>query len=61
MSSKTISPEDDFLGEHHVYEPHRAGLPRMRPYFRELWRRKSFAIELSHTEMHAANTERATL
>lgn len=57
MSSQTISPEDEFLGEHHVYEPHRAGLPKMRPYFRELWRRKSFAIELSHTEMHAANTD----
>jgi ABC-type polysaccharide/polyol phosphate export permease len=57
VSSQTISPEDEFLGEHHVYEPHRAGLPKMRPYFRELWKRKSFAIELSHTEMHAANTD----
>jgi len=57
VSSQTISPEDEYLGEHHVYEPHRAGLPKMRPYFRELWRRKSFAFELSHTEMHAANTD----
>lgn len=57
MSSKTISAEDDYLGEHHVYEPHRAGLPQIRPYFRELWRRKSFAFELSRTEMHAANTD----
>lgn len=57
MSSNAISPEDEYLGEHHVYEPHRAGLPKMRPYFRELWRRKSFAFELSHTEMHAANTD----
>lgn len=57
MNSKAVSAEDEFLGEHHVYEPHRAGLPKMRPYFRELWRRKSFAFELSHTEMHAANTD----
>ena len=57
MSSQAISPEDEYLGEHHVYEPHRAGLPKMRPYFRELWRRKAFAFELSHTEMHAANTD----
>jgi len=57
VRSQTISPEDEFLGEHHVYEPHRAGLPKMRPYFRELWRRKSFAFELSRTEMHAANTD----
>jgi ABC-type polysaccharide/polyol phosphate export permease len=57
VSSQAISPEDEYLGEHHVYEPHRAGLPKMRPYFRELWRRKSFAFELSHTEMHAANTD----
>ena len=57
MSSQAISPDDEYLGEHHVYEPHRAGLPKMRPYFRELWRRKAFAFELSHTEMHAANTD----
>lgn len=57
MSTKTISPEDEYLGEHHVYEPHRAGLPRLAPYFRELWRRKAFAFELSRTEMHAANTD----
>lgn len=55
--SKTISRQDDYLGEHHVYEPHRAGLPQLGPYFRELWKRKSFAFELSRTEMHAANTD----
>lgn len=55
--SKTISPQDEYLGEHHVYEPHRNGLPQFGPYFRELWRRKGFAFELAHTEMHAANTD----
>jgi teichoic acid transport system permease protein len=52
-----VSPEDDYLGEHHVYEPHRIGLPKLRPYVRELWRRRSFATELAHTKMDAANTE----
>jgi teichoic acid transport system permease protein len=52
-----VSPEDEYLGQHHVYEPHRIGLPKLRPYVRELWRRRSFATELAHTKMDAANTE----
>ena len=59
MNSKAISAEDEFLGEHHVYEPHRVGLPRMGPYFRELRRRRGFAFELARTQMHAANTDTA--
>lgn len=49
--------EDEYLGERHVYEPHRTGLPPLLPYFRELWRRRGFAFELSRTTMHAANTD----
>jgi len=30
-----------------IYEPHKASLPPLRPYFRELWRRRRFALELS--------------
>jgi len=48
---------DEYLGERHVYEPHRAGLPPVIPYFKELWRRRSFAFELARTQMHAANTD----
>jgi ABC-type polysaccharide/polyol phosphate export permease len=48
---------DDYFGEHHVYEPHRAGLPPIVAYFRELWRRRGFAFELARTQMHAANTD----
>ncbi|NHB85160.1 hypothetical protein G7085_12470 [Tessaracoccus sp. HDW20] len=40
----------------HVYTPHKAGLPRMREYFGDLWRRRDFAMELAHTNMRAANT-----
>ena len=49
--------QDEYLGEHHVYEPHRAGLPPLVPYFRELWRRRGFAFELSRTRCTRANTD----
>ncbi len=42
--------------EFRIYKPHKAGLPRMGEYFAELWRRRDFAIELSHTNMRATNT-----
>ena len=53
----TTAHQDEYLGEHHVYEPHRAGLPPLVPYVRELWRRRGFAFELARTTMHAANTD----
>jgi teichoic acid transport system permease protein len=55
--ARTSAAEDEYLGEHHVYEPHRAGLPPLAPYFREVWRRRGFAFELARTNMHAANTD----
>jgi teichoic acid transport system permease protein len=55
--ARATAAEDEYLGEHHVYEPHRAGLPPLVPYLRELWRRRGFAFELSRTSMHAANTD----
>ena len=48
--------DEDFTSSVHVYEPHRAGLPRLRPYVRELWRRREFAGELSRTTMRSAHT-----
>ncbi len=44
---------DDFSGEYHVYEPHRVGLPPLRPYFRALWARRQFLFELSRTNLRA--------
>jgi teichoic acid transport system permease protein len=49
--------DEDFTSSVHVYEPHRAGLPRFAPYFKELWRRRQFASELSRATMHSANTD----
>ncbi len=45
--------EDEFTSERHVYVPHRVGLPPLRPYIRELWRRREFAFELSRTTLRA--------
>jgi teichoic acid transport system permease protein len=47
--------DDDFIPEVHVYEPHKVGLPPLRPYVRELWRRREFAVELSRTRLRAAH------
>jgi teichoic acid transport system permease protein len=43
--------EDEFTSEHHVYEPHRVGLPPLGSYVRELWRRREFAFELSRANL----------
>ena len=46
-------PEDDFTANYHVYEPYQAGLPPLRPYVREIWRRRQFALQLSKTKLRA--------
>ena len=40
-----------------VYEPHRAGLPAMRPYFRDLWGRLPFAAQFSKSGIKAAHSQ----
>lgn len=59
MTSSTTraTTEPDLDSDVHVYEPHRAGLPPLRPYARELWQRRHFTAELSRSQMRAANTE----
>jgi teichoic acid transport system permease protein len=49
-------PENEFTTTHHVYVPHRGGLPPVGPYVRELWRRREFATELSRSVLRGANT-----
>jgi ABC-type polysaccharide/polyol phosphate export permease len=48
--------DDEFTTSVHVYEPHHQGLPRLRPYIRELLHRRQFVVELSRTNMRAAHT-----
>jgi teichoic acid transport system permease protein len=48
-----LTRDDEFTGTHHVYEPHAAGIPPLRSYVREIWRRRAFALELSRTRLRA--------
>src|SRR3954471_20003822 len=45
--------EDPFTAQRHVYEAYIVGLPPLRPYLREAWRRREFAVELSRTKLRA--------
>jgi teichoic acid transport system permease protein len=51
--------EDEFTGNYHVYEPYTVGLPPMRPYLRELVRRREFALTLSRTKLRAKHFDTA--
>ena len=51
----STAAQDEYLGEHHVYRPHRAGLPPLRRYVTELWRRRAFVRELARAELKAQN------
>jgi teichoic acid transport system permease protein len=43
----------EFGDEHQVYEPHRIGLPPLRSYVQELWRRRQFVFELARMNLRA--------
>ena len=49
-------PENEFTTTHHVYVPHKAGIPPLNNYVTELWRRREFASELSRSNLRSANT-----
>jgi teichoic acid transport system permease protein len=52
-NGKPRPPEDDFTADYHVYEPFQAGLPPLRPYLRQVWKRRQFALQLSKTKLRA--------
>jgi teichoic acid transport system permease protein len=56
VTAPSRESEREFEPVYHHYGPHRAGLPRMLPYIRELWRRRAFAVEMSKAVMRGANT-----
>ncbi len=56
MTAPTRERGTDFEPVYHRYGPHRAGLPPLVPYFRELWHRRGFAAEMSRASMRGANT-----
>ncbi|SDT43381.1 teichoic acid transport system permease protein [Friedmanniella luteola] len=55
MTAPTRDNETEFEPVYHRYGPHRAGLPPLVPYFRELWHRREFAAEMSRATMRSAN------
>ncbi len=52
----SVSPVQEYEPVYHRYEPHRAGLPDLKAYFSELWRRREFAAEMSKSGMRGANS-----
>ena len=56
MTATHKERELDFEPVYHHYGPHRAGLPPVIPYFRELWHRRAFAAEMSKATMRGSNT-----
>lgn len=57
MSTQAVpSAEDSYETDYHLYEPHKAGLPKQGTYWRELWQRREFASEMSKASMRGANS-----
>ncbi len=48
-----LHAQNQWAVETHVYEPHVTGLPPIKEYVREVWRRREFAFELSRTQLRA--------
>jgi len=57
MTAPSRDREMDFEPVYHNYGPHRAGLPPLIPYFRELWNRRSFATEMSKASMRGDHSD----
>jgi teichoic acid transport system permease protein len=53
----TTDPAVDWDADLRVYEPHKAGLPKLRPYFRDLFGRLQFAAEFSKSTIRAAHSQ----
>jgi teichoic acid transport system permease protein len=52
-AARPLAAPDEPAAEPHVYEPHKAGLPPLRPYARDLWQRRQFAFELARSNLRA--------
>lgn len=56
VKAREAGAEAEFNPVYHHFGPHRAGLPRLGTYIRELWHRRTFAAEKSKAEMRSANS-----
>lgn len=52
-SAPAEAPDASALYQH--FSPHRAGLPNLVDYFRQLWRRRQFAAEMSRARLRGRN------
>ncbi|HZG94441.1 MAG TPA: ABC transporter permease [Mycobacteriales bacterium] len=59
LTPRRPAGDDEFVGEVHVYQPHSVGLPNLRVYLRELWRRREFMHEMARTDLRAAHFKTA--
>lgn len=57
-ASEPVDPATPSFADapYHRYEPHKAGLPDLKVYFKDLWRRREFASEMSKAGMRGANS-----
>ena len=55
MTAPARTRSEEFEPVYHQYGPHRAGLPPLIPYFRELWARREFASEMSKATLRGAD------
>ena len=56
IMTAATKPDSGFTTEYQVYEPHKTGIPPLKPYVTELWRRRHFLTELSRTTMRSSNS-----
>jgi teichoic acid transport system permease protein len=47
------SGPDEPVSDVEIYQPHRVGLPPLRPYLRQVWNRREFAFELARANLRA--------
>jgi len=64
MATTTSTPQDNLSGAGRerlltVHEPHGRSLPPMRAYFREAWRRRTFALRAAVADLRARHYDTA--
>lgn len=53
----SVAPAGRADPAYHHFGPHHNGLPPLRKYFRELWQRREFAVELSRANMRSSDSD----
>ena len=56
VSSVDVDDPHDMFSDVQIYKPHRAGIPNLPRYIREVWKRREFITELSRSMMVAQHS-----